>query len=129
MRKKWKGKIPPSLRKPLRDGDVERPDNPEYEGMWFLSATSDRKPGVVDRNGEELTNDDEFYSGCFTRFLVNFFPYAAAGNKGVGCGLNHLQKVKDGERLSGRGDAASAFNDDFEFEDDEENDDEDDLMG
>jgi hypothetical protein len=128
--KKWNGKIPASLRKPLRDGDAERPENPEYEGCWFLSATSDRKPGVIDRDGTELTSDDEFYSGCFARFIVNFFPYAAAGNKGVGCGLNHLQKAKDGERLSGRGDAASAFDDDYEFEDnDEQTEEEDDLMG
>ena len=43
--------VPPleSIRTPLRDGDVERPDDPAFAGMWFMNANSDRAPGVVDR--------------------------------------------------------------------------------
>ena len=124
---KWGGKIPASLRNPMRDGDVDRPDDPSYEGMWFINATSNQKPGVIDTDGNKLTTEDEFYSGCFARFLVNFFPYNAAGNKGVGCGLQHLQKTKDGERLSGRIGVESAFDDDYQPESDD--DDDDDLLG
>ena len=27
---KWGGKIPPNLKLPLRDGDIDRPDDPNY---------------------------------------------------------------------------------------------------
>ena len=46
----------------------------------------------------------------------------ANGNKGVGVGLNNIQKLKDGERLGGaRASAEDDFGgDDLPFEDDEE---------
>src|SRR5690625_664172 len=33
---KWGGKVPPNLKMPLRDGDVDRPDQPEYAGHYFV---------------------------------------------------------------------------------------------
>jgi hypothetical protein len=42
---------------------------------------------------------------------VRFFGYDQAGNKGVGCGLNNIQKLKDGERLDGTVSAEAAFED------------------
>jgi hypothetical protein len=47
---------------------------------------------------------------------VNFYPYNQAGNKGVGAGLQNVQKVADGEPLSGRSraeDDFSAVDEDF----------------
>ena len=44
------GKIPPTWKNPLRDGDTERPDNPEYAGHMFVNANSDNRPGIVDVN-------------------------------------------------------------------------------
>lgn len=44
------GKIPPTWKNPLRDGDIERPDNPEYAGHMFVNANSDNRPGIVDVN-------------------------------------------------------------------------------
>ena len=29
----------------------------------------------------------DVYSGMYARVTVNFFPYDASGNRGVGCGL------------------------------------------
>ena len=48
------GKRPTSLKTPLRDGDLERPDDPAYAGCYFLNANSDRAPGIQDqaRRGE-----------------------------------------------------------------------------
>lgn len=120
--KKWGGKLPANLRSPLRDGDAEKPDVDVYAGHYFINATSGQKPGVVDKDRNPLTSDDEFYSGCFGRFSINFFPYDAKGNKGIGCGLNHLQKTRDGERLGGRPGVDDEFNDDWKDpEDNDEN--------
>jgi len=106
---KWKSKRPANLKLPLRDGDKERPDNPEYKGMYFLGANSHIKPKIVSTETEEvdgkeqlvqITDPEEFYSGCYGNASINFYTYGAAGNNGVACGLNNLQKTKDGERLA-----------------------------
>ena len=117
---KWGGKQPKNLHLPLRDGDMERADEaPEYEGMMFLNANSSSKPGIVDKDRNKILDPDEVYSGCWGRASINFFPYDSNGNRGVGVGLNNIQKLKDGERL---GAARAAAEDDFGdgFEDDEE---------
>lgn len=120
---KWGGKQPKNLRVPLRDGDEERAEEaPEYEGMYFLNAKSDRKPGIVDKDLNEILDPDEVYSGCWGRASINFYPYDFNGNRGVGVGLNNIQKLKDGDRL---GAALATAEDDFGdgFEDDEDEED------
>lgn len=108
------GKIPASYKNPLRDGDIERPDDEAYENSYFINANSTRKPGIVDANLEPLISQDEFYSGCSGRASVNFYAFNVSGNKGVAAGLQNLQKIKDGDRLSG----GSSASDDFGADDD-----------
>lgn len=112
---KWNGKIPAVLKLPLRDGDAERPDDEAYEGCMFLNANSVRKPSIVDADLEPIMDKDEFYSGCFGRASINFYGYNQSGNKGVAVGLNNLQKLEDGDRLSGGGSTAA---EDFGSDDD-----------
>ena len=112
---KWNGKIPANLKIPLRDGDAERPDDDTYADAYFVNANSKRKPDLVDLKGNKDLGTDEVYSGCYARASINFFGYAAAGNKGIGCGLGNVQKLDDGEPLGG----FTRAEDDFEFEDDD----------
>lgn len=107
---KFGGKVPASYKNPLRDGDEERPDDENYEGAYFVNANSARKPGIVDENLDPIMDKDDFYSGCYGRASVNFYAFNVSGNKGVACGLNNLQKLEDGVRLSG---GASSAEDDF----------------
>ena len=106
---KFGGKIPNNLKLPLRDGDDEREDDPNYEGMMFVNATSKNKPGIVDENLDAIMDKEDFYSGCFGRASVNFYPFNVSGNKGIACGLNNLQKMEDGDRLSGGPSAEDDF--------------------
>ena len=119
---KWNGKKPANLKLPLRDGDAERADEaPEYEGMYFLNCNSSQKPGIVDKDLNEILDPDEVYSGCWGRASINFYPFNSNGNKGVGVGLNNIQKLKDGDRLgAARASAEDDFSDDFEDEDEDE---------
>lgn len=103
------GKVPANLKTPLRDGDTDRPDDPAYAGAMFVNANSTTKPGIVDENVQKIIDPDEFYSGCYGKASLNFYAYNAKGNKGIACGLNNLQKLEDGERLSG----GSSAEDDF----------------
>ena len=118
---KWNGKKPSSLKLPLRDGDDERAaEAPEYMGMYFLNANSNEKPGIVDRDRNEILDPDEVYSGCWGRASINFYPFSVNGNKGIAVGLNHIQKLQDGERLdTARTAAEDDFNDDYEDNTDE----------
>ena len=111
---KWGGKLPKALKLPLRDGDLER-DEECYADSYFLNAKTDRKPGIVDANLDEIISRDEFYSGCYGRASINFFPFDVNGSKGIAVGLQNLQKLEDGERLGGSSATAA---EDFGDEDD-----------
>ena len=116
---KGNGKSVPALstlRTPLRDGDLERPDDPAYANAYFVNANSTTAPGVVDANRNEILDKSEVYSGCYGRASISFYAFNANGNKGIACGLNNLQKIKDGEPLGGRASAES----DFATEEDED---------
>lgn len=106
----WGGKVPANLKLPLRDGDVDRPEDEAYAGHYFINATSKMKPGIVDANLNEIIDSTEFYSGCYGRASINFYPFNKAGNRGIAAGLNNLQKLADGDFLGGR----SRPEDDFE---------------
>lgn len=121
---KWKGKKPTNFRLPLRDGDAEFPDQPQYAGMLFMnvSCKADRKPQVVKFAGKQADGKNKFdpadetevYSGCWARVSINFFPYDAKGNKGVSGGLNSVVKTRDDENLAGATDVNAEFaNEDF----------------
>ena len=98
-----------TLKTPLHDGDLKRPDDPVYANAYFVNANSSTAPGVVDANRNEITDKSEVYSGCYGRASINFYAYNANGNRGIACGLNNLQKIRDGEPLGGRASAMSDF--------------------
>jgi hypothetical protein len=102
------GTIPKGLKGGLRDGDEER-DDEAYAGCYFINANSAQKPEVVDVNREQLFDQTDFYSGCYGRASITFYPYNAQGSKGIACGLNNLQKLEDGEKLGGGSSAAADF--------------------
>lgn len=108
---KWgpKEKWPKNLRFPFRDGN-EKPDLQGYQGAIFCSASSKQKPQVVDQKLAPLVKEDDlFYGGCYARAEVVAFAYDQMGNKGVSLGLNNIQKLRDGDRFSGRKNASDVF--------------------
>lgn len=112
---KWGGKIPANVKTPLRDGDIDRPEDPAYAGTFFFNCSSERKPGIVDAALNPILDPTEVYSGCYGRVNVNFYAYDSNGNRGVAAGLNHVQKIEDGEPLGGGVSVATAFG---EFDED-----------
>ena len=103
--------VPPlsSLRTPLRDGDIDRPDDEAYRNAWFINANSDSAPGVVDAECQPIMNRSEMYSGVKGRASISFYAYNVNGNRGVACGLNNLQKLADGTPLGGKARAEDDF--------------------
>lgn len=109
IKAKWGDKPPKNLHLPFRDGDEDREDDPAYENSIFVNASSKNKPGLVDAKVKPILDEDEFYSGCYARATVNFFAFDKNGNRGVGVGLNNIQKIKDGDRLDSRKSAEADF--------------------
>ena len=94
--------VPPLsiLKTPLRDGDLERPDDEAYQNAYFINANSGTAPGIVDADRQPILDRSEVYSGVY----------------GIACGLNNLQKIRDGEPLGGK----SRAEDDFATEEDDD---------
>ena len=116
---KGNGKSVPALsvlKTPLRDGDAERPDDEAYADSYFVNANSGTAPGIVDADRNPIIDRSEVYSGVYGRASINFYAFNSNGNKGIACGLNNLQKIRDGEPLGGK----SRAEDDFATEDDDD---------
>ena len=104
------------LKTPLRDGDLERPDDEAYADSYFINANSASAPGIVDADRQPILERSEVYSGVYGRASINFYAFNSNGNKGIACGLNNLQKIADGEPLGGK----SRAEDDFATDDDDD---------
>lgn len=105
-----------ALKTPLRDGDAERPDDEAYANSYFVNANSGTAPGIVDADRNPILERSEVYSGVYGRASINFYAFNSNGNKGIACGLNNLQKIRDGEPLGGK----SRAEDDFVEEDEDD---------
>jgi len=97
------------IKNPLRDGDLERPDDAAYQNSYFINANSATAPGIVDADRNPILERSEVYSGVYGRASINFYAFNSNGNKGIACGLNNLQKIADGEPLGGKARAEDDF--------------------
>ncbi len=110
-----KTKWPKNLKTPFKDGNEKNLES--YANMTVVEARSKQKPGLVDKNRQEIIDADEVYSGCWMRATVNAYAYDVNGNRGVSLGLNNLQKMKDDTALSGKSNAKDDFDEVEELND------------
>jgi hypothetical protein len=98
-----------SLKLPLKKGSEVNYSGPADDDV-IIKAWSKYKPEVVDVNKTTIMDPDEMYPGCWCRMTVSAWSFDhPSGGKGVGLSLDHVQKLKDGERIDGRVAAAEAF--------------------
>lgn len=100
------GTIPAKFKnETLRDGDEElalgTKSGEEYKGVYFLNASSRRKPLVLNRRKEDITDSEEIYGGCYGIAQLTFFAYNSNGNKGVACAIDAFVKTREGEAFGG----------------------------
>jgi len=101
---KWQGKPPVGLQLPLHDGDGEKPNGGEYgpecANHWVLNVKSNRRPGIVDREMNEIIDPNEFISGDYCRVSLGAYAYDNK-RRGVAFGLNNIQVLDKGDPLGG----------------------------
>lgn len=121
------GKVPRNLVSTVHDGDEqdEEKEKEEFFGCYYVNATSDTKPGVIDADGEDLIDPGELYSGAWYRASVRVgaWHFEDMNRKGVSLYLDNVMKVRDDEPFSGKASAASDFADYVDKGDGEEDDD------
>ena len=106
------GKSVPTLtviNPPLRDDDTEHPDYPAYAGRYFVNANATSSPGNMDVNRNPILTRSKVYSGAYGKASITFYAFNSSGSHGIACGLNNLQKVRDGKPLSGKASVESNF--------------------
>ena len=113
---KWNGVVPPVVPNPIHDGDGVKdsgePYGDECKGCWVFTASTNAdptrpRPEIVGPDLQPIMSATEVYSGMYGRLSVNFAPYFSAGKRGIGCYLNNVQKLEDGEPLAGTKASAS----------------------
>lgn len=98
VREGLKGKRPPPEKLCFRDGSTKPDTDGYHDGMMFVGARNDKRPGVVDRDLTPLTaQDGKPYSGCYVNATVRFWAQDNKWGKRVNCSLRNVQFVKDGE--------------------------------
>lgn len=109
------------LQLPFRDGNEPgKKDKEGYgPGVIFATASSDPRwnppPKVfhpyagADGRPALLTVPTDVYGGMYARATVNPYYWEYMGKLGVSLGLQHVQKLRDGETFSGRGSAENDF--------------------
>lgn len=109
--------LPANPINPLHDGDGVKPNSgepygPECKGCYVMSLSSKQKPVIVDNFRNPITDPAEVYSGCYGRAAINFYGYSNK-KKGIGAGLQSIQKLHDGEPLGGSRGSADDFDDGY----------------
>jgi len=95
-----------NVKLPLKDGDKGEAEGPK--GCIILTAKSKYRPQVVGLNPKQVLEEADVYPGCYVRASITPYTYNTKGNKGVSLFLGNVQKLAEGEPLSGGGVSADA---------------------
>lgn len=83
-----------------------------FEGHYFISCTSEKRPTVVNRDRTVLTSaDGVIYSGCYVLAHVSFWAQDNNWGRQINAEGTGLQFLRDGDAFSGG--AAPSSVDDF----------------
>lgn len=84
------------------DGKLVMPDG-MVEGAIYINLRTTQAPAVVNQAVKPITEEKDFYAGCYAIAKVNAYAYGGPGiAPGVNLGLVSLMKVKEGEPLGNR---------------------------
>lgn len=114
----WPNGLPANFHNPFQDPVKAGKTNlAGYdEGVVFVNTKTKDRPGIINLQGRELIDKNEFASGDYARATITFSPYEYMGKTGLTVYLNNIQMLEQGERFSGRASATDDFSVDTSFE-------------
>ena len=116
------GAKPKGVKYCLKDGDSPEIEYNGYEGMWAIKANTKKRPTLINKDKSPIAEADGIlYAGCYVNASIEVYAMDNQWGKRVGCQLNGIQFVKDGESFGGGGNAMDDFDDlggDDQFDDD-----------
>lgn len=124
-----RAKYGPDLEAMILDGRLRFPLRKDLDKKYgdgsdvFANFRSDTPPGLVAREADPATGKParitaeeqvpghahELYPGCQVRCSFSAYAYDRKGNKGIGAGLNNVQKMGEGARIDNRKSAHEEF--------------------
>lgn len=108
-RELWKGKVPPNLYIPVKDGDERDGKDSAFKDSFYIVSKSKVAPDVVDQKVHPIFDKKKIYSGCVCNIALTFLPYKAGPNNGITCMLGNIQLVKQTPAMGGRTRAEDDF--------------------
>lgn len=85
----------------LHKGDITKAGKPEYAGLFYLGASNERRPTVVDGDRTPLTNaDGRPYSGCYVNAIVEIWAMDNQFGKRINATLTGVQFLRHGDAFS-----------------------------
>lgn len=80
-----------NIKLPLRDGDIERANDPLFANSYFMFSSSPVMPEVYDHKLKQLFGKTNIGTGTYAKVHIDFITYNVKGNKGVSCRLYGVQ--------------------------------------
>lgn len=120
-----------AFKKPMKDLDRSVYKTPFHKGeekeqyagfgagvVYCTMSAYTRRPTIMALDNATTLDPAELYPGCYARASVN--PFTNLQWKSISIGMNHIQKLGEGERLDGATSAEEDFGSDpAEFGDDD----------
>ena len=98
IREGLKGKHPGTDKICLKDGSAKEDTDGYGPDVMFVSASSETRPGVVDKDLTPLVSaDGKPYAGCYVYATIRLWAQDNKWGKRVNATLRNVQFVKDGE--------------------------------
>jgi hypothetical protein len=114
LEKLFGDKKPAKYKNPIKDGDVETDSNGmvRYPGCYFFDAKNKTKPGIVNKDREEIFESNAIWSGCKGKLSIGFVAYDLPTGKVVTTYLNNVMLTDNSApKQSGKRSASEDFND------------------
>lgn len=91
--KKENSDINITLPSTLRDGDVDRPEDNRFTGMFYINTSTKERPEIIDSHRNTIYNPQECVSGDFCNVGIKPYIFVNGRDAGISAELKMIQKL------------------------------------
>lgn len=99
----WPKGVPKGYMHPILNGDECTSEREELKGKIYINGKCGKyRPGIVDAQLNPITDEGEFYPGCWARAVVTIYNWTYLGKCGISVNVRNIQKIRDDQPLISR---------------------------